>query len=153
MLLQNSPFRELDSLFNQRTSARSAWAEGRPMPMDAYRRDDDVWVHLDLPGVASDSIEISAERNVLTVSAERSYPRQDGDRVYFNERHDGAFRRQVSLGDGLDADGIEADYTDGVLTLRIPVAQQAKPRKIKVSTGQPAVEATATEAAVDNTDD
>jgi len=152
MLLQNSPFRELDSLFNQR-SERSAWAAGRPVPMDAYRRGDDVWVHLDLPGVAVDSIDISAERNVLTVSAERSYPRQDGDRVYFNERHDGAFRRQVSLGDGLDAEGIEADYSDGVLTLRIPVAQQAKPRKIKVNTGQTAVETTATEADVDETSD
>jgi HSP20 family protein len=153
MLLQNSPFRELDSLFNQRTAARSAWTAGRPMPMDAYRRDDDVWVHLDLPGVAADSIDISAERNVLTVSAERSYPRQDGDRVYFDERHEGTFRRQVSLGEGLEADGIEADYSDGVLTLRIPVAQKAKPHKIKVSTGQPAVEATATEAVADDSTD
>jgi len=153
MLLQNSPFRELDSLFNQRTSARNAWATGRPMPMDAYRRGDDVWVHLDLPGVASDSIDISTERNVLTVAAERSYPRQEGDRVYFDERHEGTFRRQVSLGDGLEADGIEADYSDGVLTLRIPVAQQAKPRKIKVNTGQTAVETTATEADVDEASD
>ncbi len=153
MLLQNSPFRELDSLFNQRSAARSAWASARPMPMDAYRRGDDVWVHLDLPGVTADSIDISTERNVLTVTAERSYPRQDGDRVYFDERHEGTFRRQVSLGDGLEADGIEADYTDGVLTLRIPVAQQAKPRKIKVNTGQPAVEVTATEAEADDTTD
>ena len=153
MLLQNSPFRELDSLFNQRTGARSAWAAGRPMPMDAYRRGDDVWVHLDLPGVATDSIDVSAERNVLTVAAERSYPRQEGDRVYFDERHEGAFRRQVSLGDGLDAENIEADYSDGVLTLRIPVAQQAKPRKIKVNTGQGPVEVTASDAVADEPTD
>ena len=146
MLLQNSPFRELDALFNQRMEPRSAWVSGRPMPMDAYRRGDNVWVHLDLPGVAADSIDISVERNVLTVSAERSYQRQEGDRVYFDERHEGTYRRQVSLGEGLDADGIEADYTDGVLTLRIPVAPQAKPRKISVGSGQASLESTATES-------
>ncbi len=107
------------------------------MPMDAYRRGDNVWVHLDLPGVSADSVDISIERNVLTVTAERSYQREEGDRVYFNERHEGAFRRQVSLGEGLDADGIEADYTDGVLTLRVPVAPQAQPRKITVGAGRP----------------
>ncbi len=146
MLVQNSPFRELDALFNQRPDPRSAWVSGRPMPMDAYRRGDNVWVHLDLPGVAADSIDISVERNVLTVSAERSYQRQEGDRVYFDERHEGTFRRQVSLGEGLDADGIEADYTDGVLTLRIPVAPQAKPRKISVGSGQASLESNATES-------
>ena len=146
MLLQNSPFRELDTLFNMRGNSPSAWAAGRPMPMDAYRRGDNVWVHLDLPGVAADSIDISVERNVLTVSAERNYERQEGDRVYFDERHQGAFRRQVSLGEGLDADSIEADYTDGVLSLRIPVAPQAQPRKINVGTGQLAVDATASDA-------
>ncbi len=138
MLVQNSPFRELDSLFNQAfgSSARSASPTGRPMPMDAYRRGDNVWVHLDLPGVSADSVDISVERNVLTVTAERSYQREEGDRVYFDERPEGTFRRQVSLGEGLDADGVEADYTDGVLTLRIPVVPQAQPRKIAVSSGQ-----------------
>jgi len=92
MLLQNSPFRELDSLFNQR-DPRSPWIAGRPMPMDAYRRGDNVWVHLDLPGVAADTIDISVERNVLTVAAERNYQREEGDRVYFDERHEGTFRR------------------------------------------------------------
>ena len=146
MLLQNSPFRELDALFNQRTPTRASWSDGRPMPMDAYRRGDNVWVHLDLPGVAADSIDVSVERNVLTVTAERSYQREEGDRVYFDERHEGTFRRQVSLGEGLDADGIEADHTDGVLTLRVPVVPQAQPRKISVGTGQIAVDTTATDA-------
>lgn len=145
MLLQNSPFRELDALFNQR-DARAAWVAGRPMPMDAYRRGDNVWVHLDLPGVAADTIDISVERNVLTVTAERSYQREEGDRVYFDERHEGTFRRQVSLGEGLDADTIEADFTDGVLTLRIPVAAQAKPRKIAVTSSQPAIDTTAADS-------
>jgi HSP20 family protein len=149
MLLQNSPFRDLDSLFNQRMAnlTRSAWESARPMPMDAYRRGDNVWVHLDLPGVSKDSIDISVERNLLTVTAERAFPSQEGDRVYLDERNEGTFRRQVSLGDGLDAEAIEADYTDGVLTLRIPVAPQAQPRKITVGTGQLAVDATASDAA------
>lgn len=144
MLLQNSPFRELDALFNQR-DPRSARGIARPMPMDAYRRNDNVWVHLDLPGVTADTIDISVERNVLTVAAERSYQREEGDRVYFDERHDGAFRRQVSLGEGLDADGIEADYTDGVLTLRIPVVPQAKPRKISVGSSHAAIDTDASD--------
>ena len=111
MLVQNSPFRELDSLFNQAfgTNQRAAWATGRPMPMDAYRRGDNVWVHLDLPGVSADSVDISVERNVLTVTGERNWTREEGDRVYLAERPQGTFRRQVTLGDGLDADGIEAD--------------------------------------------
>ena len=143
MLVQNSPFRELDSLFNQAfgTSPRAAWATGRPMPMDAYRRGDNVWVHLDRPGVSADSVDISVERNVLTVNAERSYQREEGDRVYFDERPEGTFRRQVTLGEGLDADGVEADYTDGVLTLRIPVVPQAQPRKISVGKGHGSAEA------------
>lgn len=145
MLVQNSPFRELDTLFNQAFGPRAAVATGRPMPMDAYRRGDNVWVHLDLPGVSADSIDISVERNVLTVTAERNYQREEGDRVYFDERPEGTFRRQVSLGDGLDGEGIDADYTDGVLSLRIPVAPQAQPRKIQVSSGQAALDTTATD--------
>ena len=147
MLIQNSPFRELDNLFNQAFTGDARRVAGRPMPMDAYRRGDNVWVHLDLPGVTADSVDISVERNVLTVSAERSYQRQEGDRLYFGERPEGTFRRQVSLGEGLDADRIEADYTDGVLTLCIPVVPQAQPRKINVSSGQTAaLDASSTDA-------
>ncbi len=105
------------------------------MPMDAYKRGNDLWVDIDLPGVAADSVDINVERNVLTVSAQRNWERKDGDQVYLAERHRGTFRRQVHLGDGLDADRIEARYNDGVLTLRIPVAEQAQPRKIQVQTG------------------
>jgi HSP20 family protein len=109
--------------------------------MDAYRRGSDIWVHIDLPGVAADSLDINVERSVLTVSGERWWERQDGDQVYLNDRSQGRFRRQVHLGDGLDAERIEADYQDGVLTLRIPVAESAKPRKIEVKSGSPAIEA------------
>ena len=144
MLVMNSPFREIDALFDQFTG-RTATPSPVGMPMDAYRRDGDVWVHLDLPGVAADSLDVSVERNVLTVTGERSWERREGDQMYLAERRSGTFRRQVTLGDGLDAEGIEADYSDGVLTLRIPVAEKAQPRKISVGTGSatPAIEATA----------
>ena len=150
MLLQNSPFRDLDTVFEQLAGRSGSTATS--MPMDAYRRGGDVWVHLDLPGVAADTLDITVERNVMTVSGERSWGREEGDRVYLAERPQGTFRLQVTLGEGLDADGIEADYTDGVLTLRVPVAEQAQPRKIQITGGQTAlesdeaVEATATES-------
>ncbi len=138
MLMQNDPFRDFDALF--RTLGRGDAAENR-MAMDAYRRGEDVWVHIDLPGVSADAVDISVERNVLTVTAERTYPTEEGDRPYLRERRQGTFRRQVHLGDNLDVDNIEADYGDGVLTLRIPVAEKAKPRKITVGTHSPAIEA------------
>jgi len=146
MLVMNSPFREIDALFDQ-FSGRNSGPSTTAMPMDAYRRDGDVWAHLDLPGVAADSLDVSVERNVLTVSGERNWKRLEGDQPYLSERRSGTFRRQVTLGDGLDAEAIEADYTDGVLTLRIPVAEKAQPRKISVGVGSgsisPAIEATA----------
>jgi HSP20 family protein len=140
MLVMNSPFREMDALFDQFAGRNSTSS----IPMDAYRRDGDVWVHLDLPGIAADSLDVSVERNVLTVSGERTWQRQEGDQLYLAERRRGAFRRQVTLGDGLDTDAIEADYSDGVLTLRIPVAEKAQPRKINIGIGgdsSPAIEA------------
>lgn len=146
MILQSSPFRDFDARFGSLLGPRAQWSTAAVMPMDAYRRGDDVWVHIDLPGVAADSIDISVERNVLSVSAERHYQHEEGDRLYFDERQEGSFRRQVSLGEGLNADAIEADYTDGVLTLRIPVAAQAKPRKITVGTSAPAIDTTAANA-------
>ncbi len=149
MLVLNSPFRELDSWFDQMTGRTGPASAGHSAPMDAYRRGDDVWVHLDLPGVAADSLDVSVERNVLTITGSRTWERQEGDRVYLAERRSGTFRRQVTLGDGLDADAIEADYTDGVLTLRVPVAERAQPRKITISgrsADQTAIDAASSES-------
>ncbi len=144
MLIMNSPFRELDALFDQVAGRSVRGGEAsHPMPLDAYRRGDDVWVHLDVPGIAADSLDVSVERGVLTVTGERSWQREEGDQSYLTERRRGTFRRQVTLGDSLDSDGIEADYSNGVLTLRIPVAEQAQPRKIAIGTGtQAAIDAT-----------
>jgi HSP20 family protein len=105
-----------------------------------------VWVHIDLPGVSADSLDISVERNVLTVTAERDWQREEGDKVYLAERSRGAYSRQVHLGDGLDADSIEADFHDGVLTLRIPIAEKAQPRRIAINTEQPAIDVESTTA-------
>lgn len=144
MLLQNDPFRDIDAWFDRMTgrSGNGQWA----MPMDAYKRGNDLWVHVDLPGVAPDRLEIDVERNVLTINAERNWQRQDRDQIYLAERHRGTFRRQVHLGDGLDADRTEADYHDGVLTLRIPVAESAQPRRIEVNSGAMAIDTSATDA-------
>lgn len=134
MFVQSDPFRELDALVGRLATRANGSFAG---PMDVYRRGNDVWVHLDLPGVAADSLDISVERGMLRIAGERRWVRQEGDRLYVSERQQGAFRRQLQLGDGLDLDAIEADYHDGVLTLRIPVAQQAQPRRIRVATDVP----------------
>jgi HSP20 family protein len=147
MMIQTDPFRDLDTLFS-RFSSRQSNASG-VMPMDAFRRGSDVWVHIDLPGVKADSLEITVERNVLTVSAERTWQRQESDQAYFGERYQGSFRRQIQLGDGLDLEHLEADLHDGVLTVRIPVAEKAKPRKIEVNrsgSSPESIEATSVDA-------
>jgi HSP20 family protein len=128
MLLRFDPFREMDRALEQaRTSFR------RPsFPMDAYRHGDTFVLHFDLPGVDPASIDLEYERNVLTVSAERSWRPVEGDDIVANERVQGQFRRQLLLGEGLDPDRMHATYEHGVLTVTIPVAEQAKPRKISV---------------------
>jgi HSP20 family protein len=146
-MMQTDPFRDFDTLFNRVAGRRTDLAG--VMPMDAFRRGSDVWVHIDLPGVKSDSLDITVERNVLTIAAERDWQRQDGDQSYFGERYRGSFRRQIQLGDGLALDQLEADLHDGVLTIRIPVAEQAKPRKVQVgqrSSEPEAIETSSTEA-------
>lgn len=148
MLIQTDPFRDFDTLFNRLGSGRAS-ANG-VMPMDAFRRGTDVWVHIDLPGVKADELDITVERNVLTISAERQWQRQENDQAYFAERYRGSFRRQIQLGDGLDLNNLEANLHDGVLTIRIPVGEQAKPRKVAISQREgdssAAIEATSADA-------
>jgi HSP20 family protein len=127
MLMRFDPFRELDRLTTPLTNARSY------MPMDAYRDGDQFVIHFDVPGVDPGSVELTIEKNVLTVAAERSWPRKDGQQVVASERPQGRFSRQVFLGESLDAERVEAGYDQGVLTVTIPVAEQAKPRKVDIS--------------------
>jgi HSP20 family protein len=136
MLMRTDPFRELDRLTQQffGSQAPGTWSRPTPMPMDAYRHGDQYVVSFDLPGISPDAIDLDVERNVLTVKAERRPP-ELGDNVEMQvaERPLGVFSRQLFLGDTLDADHIEASYEAGVLTLRIPVAERAKPRKIAIA--------------------
>lgn len=130
MLMRFDPFRDLDRLTEQ------VWGGTRgAMPMDAYRQDDQFLVHFDLPGVDPSSIDLTVERNVLTVTAKREWQADEGVEVIASERPQGTFTRQLFLGDSLDPDHIEASYDGGVLTVRLPVADQAKPRKVEITSG------------------
>jgi HSP20 family protein len=140
MLMRTDPFRELDRLTQQ---AFGTMTRPSAMLMDAWRDGDTFLVEFDLPGVSQDSIDIDVERNVVTVKAERPDRASDAE-LLAAERPRGVFSRQLVLGDNLDTERIEASYDAGVLTLRIPVAEQAKPRKIEISTrneGQQAISA------------
>ncbi len=133
MLMRFDPFRELERL--AQPSGGTTQSRQVAMPMDAYRRGDQFLVHFDLPGVRADSIELTVERNVLTVRAERNWEAGEGEEWLVAERPRGTFSRQLFLGEGLDPDRIQADYDHGVLTVTIPVAEQAKPRRVEVGQG------------------
>ncbi|WP_266383534.1 Hsp20/alpha crystallin family protein [Streptomyces canus] len=132
MLMRTDPFREFDRLAQQ---VFGSTARPAAMAMDAYRSADDFVVHFDLPGVDPETIELDVERNVLNVRAERRVPAPEGAEMIVAERPTGSFTRQLFLGDTLDTERIDASYDAGVLTLRIPVAEQAKPRRIQITGG------------------
>jgi HSP20 family protein len=132
MLMRTDPFRDFDRLaqhmFGAGTTARPA-----VMPMDAWREGETFVLEFDLPGVQPETLDIDVERNVLTIRAERSARNGDWE-LLASERPTGLFSRQLVLGDNLDLDRLDAVYEGGVLRLRVPVAERAKPRKIEVST-------------------
>jgi HSP20 family protein len=132
MLMRTDPFREIDRMFEQ-----LAGTAGRPavMHIDAERDGDWFNVYFDLPGVDPDTIELTVERNVLSVKAQRQRFQRDGVETVISERPMGVFSRQLFLGDTLNTDDLQASYDNGVLTLRIPVSEKAKPRKISIGTG------------------
>jgi len=134
MLMRFDPFRDLDLL------SESLWGDKirrtvSGMAIDAYKDGDRFVVHFDLPGVDPDSIDVTVEKDVLRVAAERSSTRDEGREWLARERYQGSFHRQLFLGEGLAADDIDAHYDRGVLTITIPVAETAKPRKVAVTTG------------------
>jgi HSP20 family protein len=132
MLMRSDPFRELDRLTEQVMGTRMRPAM---MPMDAYREGDQFVIHFDLPGVDASSVDLTVEKNVLTVAAERRWEPSDDQQIVASERPQGTFSRQLFLGENLDAERIEASYDNGVLTVRIPVAERAKPRKVEIGAG------------------
>lgn len=129
MLLQHDPFRDLDRLTQQ---VFGTMTRPTSMPLDAWREGDRFVVELDLPGIDPDKLDIDVERNILTVKAERLSHMPDAANAVATERPWGVFTRQLVLGDALDTSEVEADYTAGVLRLSIPIAEQAKPRKISI---------------------
>jgi HSP20 family protein len=138
MLMRTDPFRELDRLTQQLFGTNGTTSRPAVMPMDAYRDGAQFVVQFDLPGVDPSSIDLDVERNVLTVKAERAPDYGDNVELQVAERPRGVFSRQLFLGDTLDADRIEAHYDAGVLTLRLPIAEKAKPRKIEITGGSQA---------------
>jgi HSP20 family protein len=140
MLMRSDPFRELDRMTESMLGTR---ARPAMMPMVAYRDGDTFVVHLDLPGVSADAIDLAVEQNVLSVHAERRSPLVESAERLVDEGTYGVLRRQLFLGDTLDSERMTADYDAGVLTLKIPIAERAKPRKVEIASGDDRQEVTA----------
>lgn len=145
-MLRFDPFRDLDRITEQLLGVQSGTARApRFMPMDLYRSGDHYVLHADLPGIDPGSVDVNVENNVLSISAERSERTEEGVQWIASERFAGRYLRQLSLGDGIDSDKISATYANGVLTVTLPVAERAKPRKVSItvdeSAPQPAIHA------------
>jgi HSP20 family protein len=128
LLTSFDPFAEFHRAFG---SADRSFAAVR---MDAIRRDNEIELRFDLPGIDTDSIDVTVDRGVLTVSAKRSEEYADGEKPFVRERVMGSFTRKLRLSDTVDADNIAAAYNGGVLTVKVPLTERAQPRKIEIST-------------------
>lgn len=134
-LMRFDPFRDWDRVTEQ--ALRGARSMQQSMPMEAFRRGDEVIVALDLPGVDADDVDVTVERNVVNIRFARRPLRQESDEVLVDERPQGEFSRQLFLGENLDPGNLAANVESGVLTLRIPVAEASKPRKIEIGSQVP----------------
>ncbi|QTD96484.1 Hsp20/alpha crystallin family protein [Streptomyces cyanogenus] len=135
MLARTGVLGDLDRLTHQLTKADAS--AGTVIPADAWRDDAALYVQFDLPGMDRSSIELTTEHHTLTLTAERPSPIPADARPVLTERPTGRFTRRLVLSDALDTAAAEAAYDNGVLTLRIPLAAHAKPRKIAISGGAP----------------
>jgi HSP20 family protein len=129
-LMRFDPFRELDRFTEQ---AMAGQRSIRPMPMEAFRRGDEFFVALDVPGVDPEDVDLTVERNVVTVSVTRRPAHQEGDEVIVDERPQGQFSRQLFLGDNLDTNKLQGSFDRGVLVITIPVSEESKPRRVQIS--------------------
>lgn len=138
-MLRFDPFRDLDRMTEQLLGVPAGTTRApRFMPMDLYRSGDHYVLHADLPGVDPGSVDVQAENGTLTIKAQRSERTEEGVQWIASERFTGTYLRQLALGDNIDAERIAATYENGVLTVTLPVAERAKPRRIEVaSTAQP----------------
>jgi len=133
-VLRYDPFRDLDRMTEQLLGAATGSARvPRFMPMDIYRSGDHYVLHADLPGIDPGSVEVNVDNGTLTIRAERSGRTEQDVQWLTNERFTGTFQRQLSLGEGIDTEAISATYDNGVLSVTIPVAEKAKPRRIEVT--------------------
>ncbi len=129
MLMRFESFRGYDPLTQEQVNQRRV----RQIPVDAYRRGNELVIHLDLPGVDPGSIELTVEKDVLSVRATRTWVPAENDQIQIAERAQGEFSRQLFLGESLDREQITATYENGVLTATIPVAEEAKPRRVEIA--------------------
>lgn len=135
MVLRFDPFREFDRLAEQMfATAAGGVGVPRAMPMDVYRSGDHYVLHCDLAGIDPGSLDINVEGSTLTISAARQSRTEEGVQWLARERSSGNFRRQLTLGDDVDSEKIQATYENGVVTLTLPIREQAKPRRIEIST-------------------
>ncbi|ACZ84287.1 Hsp20/alpha crystallin family protein [Streptosporangium roseum] len=136
LLTSIDPFvQEFDRQFDRLTRQALGWGQNDTrgaMPLDGVRRKDDVLLKFDLPGADPDSVEVTVDRGVLSVSARREEEYGQDDRLFVRERPMGAFTRRVYLSEHLDSEKIDAAYSNGVLAVRIPVIEKAKPRKVEI---------------------
>ena len=107
-------------------------AQRLAMPLDVVRHETDVTLRLDVPGIDPEQLEVTVDRGILTISGKRQEERTENDKFFVRERSMGTFTRRLRLQEALNADAVEASYANGVLEVRIPVTEQAKPRKIEV---------------------
>ena len=126
------PFRDFDRLASSLLEARRG---PRYMPMDLYRDGDHYVLTADLPGIDPGSVDIDVDGQLLTIRAERTLGNREGVKWITREREGGSFLRQLNLGQGVDTENIAANYSNGVLSVTIPVSEKAKPRKIAVMSG------------------
>lgn len=133
-MLRFDPFSDLDALTRGLlTSQTGSTRTPRFMPMDLCKIDDHYLLTADLPGIDPGSVDVDVDSGTLTISAHRTARSEDAVQWLANERFFGTYRRQLSLGEGIDATAISATYENGVLTVTIPVAERAKPRKVEVT--------------------
>jgi HSP20 family protein len=126
------PWTSFDPFLYSRALGRTAGAARTALPMDGIRRDGDVVLRFDLPGISLEDIDVNVDRGVLSVSAKRDEEKTDSERPFVRERITGTLRRRIFLGDAYDADNVEAAYENGVLTVRVPLAEKAKARKVEI---------------------
>ena len=133
VLTSIDPFvQEIERQFDRLAQRPFGHGNGAGMPMDGIRRPGEVVLRFDLPGIDPDSIELTVDRGVLSVSATRDEKYGEDEQLFIRERAMGTFTRRVYLSDHLDTGAIEAAYNHGVLAVRIPVVEKAKPRKIEI---------------------